>query len=171
MDWHLNQATYYADFIIVPLLVLAALWYASLSLPVVLAALLGVVVWTFIEYAMHRWIFHWFYRREHWAHHQRPKKFIGVPPWQTALAFLTVYVGCVGSLGLAWGTGLFTGLMAGYWFYIAAHALIHHGGIAKWDGILGRMARRHDLHHKGYEGNFGVITTAWDKMFKTFRAS
>lgn len=168
MDWKLTKIAYYADFVTAPLAVLLALAFAPLGWPTVAGAFAGLAGWTFIEYALHRWVFHSIYRREHWAHHQKPARYIGVPPWQTGLAFVAAYVGSTWIAGAAWGTGIFTGLMVGYWLYIAVHDRIHH---AANPAALGGYARRHTMHHKGFEGNFGVISTVWDRLLGTYRAA
>jgi sterol desaturase/sphingolipid hydroxylase (fatty acid hydroxylase superfamily) len=177
--WNLSRASYYADFVTIPLLAAFALItdvsYHGLTAAMILMMLFGAFIWTFIEYALHRWLFHRKYRREHWVHHIAPARYIGVPPWQTFILFTLVMGGCLGSFGLDGGTGLFTGLAAGYFLYIWMHDKFHHRPRplrGAWDGpsYWERREREHAMHHtKGIEANFGVVTPVWDMLLRTHR--
>jgi len=174
-DWHLSTRSYYTDFVVAPVLALAAVTTEAVrhgpSARLAAGVALGVLGWTAVEYVVHRWIFHVAYRREHMAHHQRPKMLIGVPPWQTALAFAAVFGAAVGATGWAWGSGLFAGMLAGYFGYIAIHERMHHGSLGRAfpGNCLDRQARRHAAHHHGTEGNFGVTTPLWDFLLGTLK--
>lgn len=169
--WNISRVSYYADWVTIPILIYTALItdvsYHGLTYIAVLMGVLGFILWTFVEYALHRWVFHRAYRKQHWIHHIRPAAFVGVPGWQTSLMLLLALGACWGSFGLDAGGGLFTGLAAGYGLYIWAHDLFHHGRV--WPG--GYWARReedHKGHHAhGKEVNFGVVTPLWDVLLKT----
>lgn len=167
--WNISRASYYSDFIVIPILLLAALTAMHVTLPSLAAAAVGAFMWTFIEYALHRWVFHRLYRHEHWIHHIRPGAFIGVPAWQTALAFLAVLGGCWGAFGVDVGGGLFMGIGGGYFLYIWLHDRFHHGSVVQGaDNYVSRREAVHRGHHdSGKEVNFGVVTSLWDVLLKT----
>lgn len=176
MDWFMSRTSYYADFVIVPILciVAAVAYYASGSDHIIKAlgfAILGFTAWTLVEYVVHRWVFHRIYRKEHWAHHKIPEAFIGVKPWQTTGAFIIGYAVIIQLLGMAAGTGAYVGFLLSYLTYIMWHDQIHHSfvGIARPGNYWDRQARRHQIHHRtGKEVNFGIVSPMWDYVFGTF---
>lgn len=172
--WNLSKSSYYADFFTIPFLGCVALisdvsYRGGLPYVTALAMILGFLVWTFIEYATHRWLFHRVYRREHWVHHIRPAAYVGVPAYQTGLGALCGMGGLMGSLGIDAGAGAFCGLAFGYVLYIWAHDRFHHRSTVPgtyWD----RRRIAHTVHHaRGIEANFGVVTPAWDMLLGTFK--
>lgn len=167
--WNISRASYYSDFIVIPFLLLAALYAMTITLPALAAVAVGAFIWTFVEYALHRWVFHRLYRREHWIHHIRPAAFIGVPAWQTGLAALAVLGGCWGGFGVDVGGGLFMGLGGGYLLYIWLHDTFHHGSVIQGSGgyVARREADHREHHDHGKEVNFGVVTRLWDVLLKT----
>lgn len=167
MNFHISRTSYYADFFLVPLLVLVALACAARGSAFIFAGLAAVVLWTFAEYWIHRVLFHHVFRRAHNLHHKRPKGFDAAPTWLTALLHLALLTGLPLLFGSAVGLGLFIGLEVGYYSYIVVHDKIHHGG--KLTGRWLRRARLHGLHHGGAEANFGVTSHLWDHVFRTFQ--
>jgi len=166
MKWHLSRRSYYADLVTVPVLGIAALAYAGGDFSLI-GFVLGMLLMTFIEYAVHRWVFHRTYRREHWRHHMRPGDYIGVPGWQTALYFALGYALTL-TFGVSFGTGLFLGVAVAYLTYIISHDRFHHGDPQAWTGYWARQARRHMVHHQGKETNFGVSSPMWDHILGTY---
>ncbi len=171
--WNISRASYYADWFTIPMLGFTALFtdvsYHGITPWAMLMFVFGAFLWTFIENAMHRWTFHRLYRKEHWIHHIRPGAYIGVPGWQTAGLFVLVLGGCWGSLGLDLGGGLFCGIASGYFLYIWAHDLFHHGRI-KPGTYWARREAAHRVHHEsGKEVNFGVVTPLWDMVLGTYQ--
>src|SRR5450432_3668861 len=83
----LGKALYFGDFVAIPLAIAglaawalpgrgmlgAIVWTASLPV--------GLLVWTLVEYIVHRWVFHEvpFFEKYHDAHHAEPLALIGVP--------------------------------------------------------------------------------------------
>lgn len=152
------------------------------TLIVLAAAAAGWVVWTFTEYAVHRWVFHHHPRRrvrtlaawEHTRHHRAPL--------HTSLPLrLAGHVG-VAALGLpvaltvAWlvspsvGFGGWAGWAVGYVVYEVAHWRLHHRAPRSRRGLL---ARRHHYLHHGVDAatNFGVTVDWWDRAFATLTPS
>lgn len=170
MDFNITRAEYFADFVVVPMLVLLTLMIGGLGWTLIPAAAIGLAAWTFVEYAAHRWVLHRLYRREHWQHHRWPTLFIGASPMLTFVLFAIVGGALAKTLPPLWAAGGFIGLLLGYLWYLWTHAAIHgHVRVPQWlEGywIYSRM-NAHDLHHAGIERNFGVTTGIWDRAFGT----
>jgi sterol desaturase/sphingolipid hydroxylase (fatty acid hydroxylase superfamily) len=180
----LNSALYYGDFVAAPIAIVAAstvalsgqtmadtaLWAA--------AVLAGVGLWTFIEYAVHAWVYHrlpWF-DEAHAAHHDEPKALLGAPSFLIvggllALAYAPypLFAFAPNAFGgAAFCGGIASGLLAGYLGYMTIHHMSHH---AKPGGLLATARLRHLAHHyRGGASNFGVTTLFWDRVFSTTAA-
>lgn len=156
---------YWIDFVTMPLL-------AALLMPLsmfALLALVGFVGWIFVEYYIHRVVFHRMYRREHWRHHRLPTDKSGaVSALHTHAVTLGVSVILVGLFGVVVGGAIAAGAVLGYVQYIALHHAIHHGWFSS-DGVLGGVVRRHDMHHDGVEANFNFLIPLGDWVFGTYR--
>jgi sterol desaturase/sphingolipid hydroxylase (fatty acid hydroxylase superfamily) len=163
MDWNQSRAAYYFDFALVPALMLAVLIQCHSGYTAAGAAL-GLAIWTYAEYWIHRLLFHHVFARAHNLHHKRPRGYVAAPVWLTALVHGPLCIGAISLGGLA--AGIVVGLEAGYLAYIVVHDRIHHGPkiLPRW---LARRARLHDLHHKGVEANFGVVSSICDRLHGT----
>ena len=168
----------------VPVVVALTIW--SLRVPgLAPAATLGlfaagVLAWTLLEYALHRFAFHFVPRETselqrdlaylvHGVHHDWPHdadRLVMPPPVALALG---VIVGL--PMWLVLGTrhfpGVFAGLVAGYLWYDMTHYAMHH---LRPRTRLGRLLRKnHMLHHFAQHGaRFGVTTPLWDLVFGTY---
>lgn len=145
--------------------------------PAALAALLGALTWTLLEYVIHRWLGHDArfrpnpFAKEHVRHHSQGDYF--APTFKKALAALAV-LGLVGVpavllAGLPLGLGYTFGLVGFYLAYEILHRREHtHRGV----GPYGRWARRHHFwHHFGNSAkNHGVTSPLWDLVFGTYEA-
>lgn len=175
--WNLSRLAYYADFVTIPFLAIVALisdvWYHGVTVAMLGFLVLGFLLWTFMEYAIHRWLFHHVFRREHWFHHTHPAAYSTLPAsWQTGLVALAALSGCLGEFGLDIGAGLFAGIAAGYILYLWAHDRFHHGPIPLPDTYWFNRMCAHDIHHsRGIEANFAVVSPFWDVIFKTYLPS
>lgn len=162
--WKISPFEYKIDFVIVPVLFAASIWSLSISLPQII---LGVLIWSFAEYAVHRFVFHRYFRRDHWAHHLNSTAYIGISGIYVGIAYGILLL-------LAWWTGLrlvYAGFMLGYFFYLTVHYVIHRPD-HKLYRFFGGLARSHELHHKkGVEKNFGVSSPLWDWVFFTHARS
>jgi sterol desaturase/sphingolipid hydroxylase (fatty acid hydroxylase superfamily) len=141
---------------------------------------LGVLVWTLIEYLMHRFLLH--YRPQaparleivkmlHLGHHRNPRDEakITVP----VFASLPIAGGLLGVFRLMAGDWqaaalLLAGTIAGYLYYELVHFRIHcstHRG--RW---LRQPRANHFFHHfKDQTRCFGVTTPLWDLVLGTGR--
>ena len=130
---------------------------------------IGIGLWTLLEYAVHRWLYHGigFFIRLHDAHHQEPHVYIGAPPFVgIALIFVAIY------LPLAFiretvASGLTAGVLGGYLTYQLVHHATHFWQPPR-GSYLHRARLNHSAHHYQRElGNFGITAAFWDRVFGT----
>jgi dihydroceramide fatty acyl 2-hydroxylase len=141
----------------------------------------GVLAWTLTEYWLHRLLFHWqpggkFGERMHFVlhgvHHKWPRdqyRLVMPPAVSTSLffLFLGLWLGLFGRHGYTFQAG-FT---LGYMFYDLSHYYMHHGR-PRWNWLK-ELRRHHMVHHSpnlANEKKFGVSTTLWDHVFRTYGA-
>jgi len=137
---------------------------------------LGVMTWSFLEYAIHRWLGHHkrfrpnFFSKEHLQHHSKGNYFaplkkkllMGVFGFKLSLPIAWLVFGF--QLGTAWLSGLFLMYLTYEWVHWRFH---HHQGI----GVYGRYLRRHHFYHHFVDPkmNHGVTSPIWDIVFGTYR--
>lgn len=143
---------------------------------------LGWFAWTFFEYVLHRFVFHYHPSTErlkkmffvmHGVHHAQPmcRTRLVMPPALSIPLSLLFYGGLhlvvVVLLGAAhWFNPLFAGMVAGYLIYDLTHYAIHHSKSTK--GIFHEFRKHHLRHHGRCDFmRFGVSTTFWDRVFGT----
>jgi hypothetical protein len=168
----------------VPLMIGFGLWsWQKGTLPASLwpvCIILGVMCWTLIEYALHRFLLHLHLQatvvqrtveRLHLGHHREP--------WDEAKVTVPIY----GSLPIAaallgvfrlsassWEIAglLMIGCIAGYLWYETVHFRIHCS--PKRGHWLRRQRTHHFFHHYRDQGRcFGVTTSVWDLIYRTDR--
>ncbi len=137
----------------------------------------GIFTWTFAEYVLHRWVFHWtndtsWGKRVHFllhgVHHDFPndKDRLVMPlPTSVPLAILFFSLFML-TMGRAVGEPFFAGFVIGYLFYDGTHYFVHHfTPRSRW----GKLLRRHHMthHFADHEGGFGVSSPLWDHVFRT----
>ncbi len=164
----LSRAGYYADFVLMPAL-LVALAVLHLGLAVLGAACGGFVLWTLAEYLIHRFVFHRapVLRAEHDRHHKDPTAYIGASSVVTIMLLGGLWVTARALFGVL-GEAATIGFVIGYVAYIVVHDRFHHGNVRPGD-LLYPAFHRHALHHRGADLNFGVIVPWWDMAFGTYR--
>lgn len=152
---------------------------------VALSVAVGALLWTLIEYVLHRYLFHlaprgpvssFLYFQSHGIHHQYPDDFyrlLMVPPVSVPLAGL-FYLGFRAALPAAMLPGAFAGFIVGYLAYDYIHFAVHHfkPPRAAWAAPVARWfkaaRRRHLVHHfDDHARGFGVSTALWDHVFGT----
>lgn len=147
-----------------------------MPLSIVGAVLLGVLTWTWLEYALHRWFGHDARTRpnafesEHTRHHAEGDYFAATTK-KVAIAIVTLVISTgfsswlVGPVhGLAYAAGL-TGFYA---FYEFVHRRAHtHRPL----NAYGRWLRRHHFahHFSDPRRNLGVTTPLWDFVLQTWK--
>ncbi len=138
----------------------------------------GIVIWTFLEYVIHRCAFHYepnskigkqFHFIVHGVHHDYPNdgKRLVMPPVISiplAVAFYALFV-------LLFGTSappIWAGLVAGYVCYDSIHYAIHHFPMKS--SFLNRLKQHHLRHHYHDDhAGYGVSSPFWDYVFRTNR--
>ncbi len=137
-------------------------------LAIALLAVGGVIVWSFLEYVLHRFVLHGIepFRSMHAEHHDRPRALIGTPTLFSAGLFAAlVFAPAIGILELWEGTGLALGVVAGYVAYGWTHHAVHHWRPStQW---LKRRKRLHAMHHRDRNRHYGVTTSFWDWVFRS----
>jgi len=169
--------------IIVLLLVYALMTGSGNSLTTIpLGFIIGLFLWTFAEYTLHRFLFHHkptTPRQErifflfHGIHHAQPQvKTRLVMPFPVSIPLAMVFFGLfylvLGVLlgSPQWVAPLMAGYISGYLAYDLIHYATHHfpmrSGYAKF------LKRYHMQHHyKDPATRFGVSSPVWDWVFGT----
>jgi dihydroceramide fatty acyl 2-hydroxylase len=147
-----------------------------------LGILSGMFLWTFAEYTLHRFVFHFHPRGSslkrlvflfHGIHHAQPqcKTRLVMPPAVSvpmAFVFYGLFYAVVGVLldSPHWVDPLLMGFMVGYLIYDLIHYATHHFHM-RW-GVLKLLKRYHMQHHyKTPDKRFGVSSPLWDMVFRT----
>lgn len=171
----LTKTGYYADFVVYPLLAVVLSWeglrHTSLrgGWEWLFACAAGVMVWTLLEYLLHRYALHRLqpFQRLHDLHHARSTDLIGTPTWLSLCVFAGFALVLWYEIEAILASGLTVGLMLGYLWYVAVHHVKAQRG--SW---LHRAKQRHALHHHSQQPcNFGVTTALWDIGFGSTRQS
>lgn len=147
------------------------------SLPVSIALLvLGVLIWTLFEYAMHRFIFHlklnsefgrWLIFLTHGNHHEAPDdRYRNImPPIVSVVVSAAIWAGFWMLLGPK-GSVLYLGFGIGYVVYDAIHYACHQ--LPMRGPVLRKLRRHHIRHHYAkQDGNYAITATFWDRVFGT----
>jgi sterol desaturase/sphingolipid hydroxylase (fatty acid hydroxylase superfamily) len=163
--------------------VIGALLYRTWTRHVPILSMVGLVVggllvWTLMEYGLHRYIFHWYKdtpwgRRVHFllhgVHHDFPNDsdrlvmplLMSVP---LAVIFYALFYFAFG--GMRYGEPFYAGFAVGYLAYDGTHYAVHH---FKQTTRIGKFVKRHHMlhHHADHDGGFGVSSPLWDYVFGT----
>ena len=147
----------------------------------------GWLVWTLMEYWLHRTLFHWVPRASwgerfhfylHGVHHQwfQDKLRLVMPPAVSIMLAVVVNAILFGIAALiepwvapTWPFGIFAGIAWGYMVYDVTHYYIHHIKPRTRIGLA--LRAHHNKHHhnpKYKDLKFGVSTTLWDHVFGTY---
>jgi sterol desaturase/sphingolipid hydroxylase (fatty acid hydroxylase superfamily) len=168
-----TKVNYWAEFCLdIPLgvvLTFEALRHHDIrAIGVLLTVLLGLLMFSYFEYSVHRWLFHGSIRiieQGHRAHHVNPKGYDALPFFLPSLVILVL----TGVFVLLMPTSyafLLSGTMAfSYVTYGLSHFIIHHTRFRQ--PIVRRWAANHLIHHYHDETNFGVTTPLWDILLGT----
>jgi sterol desaturase/sphingolipid hydroxylase (fatty acid hydroxylase superfamily) len=165
------RASYAADFA-VPVILGYLGWRAGLDSGKALMSLCaGAFAFSFIEYAIHRWLFHsstCFIGALHDAHHHAPVEATALPCITSAVVALAFWTVMYPIAGAGVTSFFLAGVMIGYFWYAVMHHLEHHISIHSlpWRWLQRRWAR-HSVHHRLPHTNFGVTTSLWDRLLGT----
>jgi len=139
---------------------------------------LGIFIWTFSEYILHRFVFHYhptshFGQKLHFVmhgvHHDYPNdsKRLVMPPIMSiiiAIPFFIAYYYGFGGGGATFSA--FAGMVTGYLSYDMLHYAVHH---AKWqNSYFEKLKKHHMAHHFVHpDAAYGVSNLFWDVVFGT----
>jgi sterol desaturase/sphingolipid hydroxylase (fatty acid hydroxylase superfamily) len=142
----------------------------------------GLFIWTFAEYILHRFVFHFPAKNPwqekltflfHGIHHEQPrvKTRLVMPPVVSiplAAIFYGLFFLVFGFVLMVpqWVAPIFAGFILGYLAYDVLHYGTHHFPIKR--GYL-RMVRQHHMHHhfQTPDKRYGVSSPLWDYVFGT----
>lgn len=132
----------------------------------------GLLLFSFVEYCFHRWLFHGkdsMMEQGHTKHHEDPLGYDALPFFLPPAGLLVL----AGLFALAMpGTValLLAGSLAGgYAAYGLSHTAIHSMRFSR--ALTRRWAAMHHIHHYHPDSNFGVTTPLWDILLGTRYAS
>ncbi len=147
---------------------------------ILLLLVTGLLSWGLVEYALHRFIFHYDARSEsgrkfvhaaHLSHHEDPgatdRLFTGL---RMSVPIAAVYWLLAWAAAGSWRAAVYLliGLVAGYFCYEWLHFQAHHGRPRLRP--LRYLRKYHLLHHHRTPGlRFGVTSPLFDLTFGTFR--
>jgi 4-hydroxysphinganine ceramide fatty acyl 2-hydroxylase len=156
-----------------------SLWQRKLSIPAVAGLfVLGILLWTLLEYLIHRYIFHYEPKSHlgkrlhyivHGVHHDYPndaRRLVMPPSISVPLAvlFYILFLLIFGHLA----PGVFAGLVFGYVCYDMLHYATHHFPMKR--GLWLWLKQYHLRHHyKNDDAGFGISSPIWDYVFGTTR--
>jgi len=156
-----------------------SLWQRKLSILAVAGLfVLGILLWTLIEYLIHRYIFHYEPKSRlgkrlhyivHGVHHDYPndaRRLVMPPSISVPLAvlFYILFLLIFGHLA----PGVFAGLVFGYICYDMLHYATHHFPMKR--GLWLWLKQYHLRHHyKNDDAGFGISSPIWDYVFGTTR--
>jgi sterol desaturase/sphingolipid hydroxylase (fatty acid hydroxylase superfamily) len=162
--------------------IFAAAGRSESMLYIPLAFFNGLFIWTFSEYTLHRFLFHYkpkgpiakkIFFLFHGVHHAQPqcKTRLVMPPVLSvplSFVFYWLFSTIVGSLigAPTWVAPVYAGFTIGYLIYDLTHYATHH--FAMRSGVLKYLKRYHMQHHfKTPDARYGVSSPLWDIVFGT----
>ena len=168
-----SKSAYRADFVLYSSAVVLLLSFLLVAGPraqrvaITAYSVLGLVGWSAIEYALHRFVLHGLqpFSRWHAQHHQRPAALICTPTILSATLIATLVFLPALFLSNVWhACALTLGMLTGYQIYAITHHAIHHWRAdSAW---LKQRKRWHALHHHhAASGCYGVTSPFWDYIF------
>ena len=172
---------------ILPLLIWAPIVSLCLSLGLIqnhitltatlLTGFAGLFFWTFAEYFLHRFVFHFHPHGViqeriafliHGIHHDDPEdaRRLLMPP-VAAIAIASVfYVMFYAAFGTVYCNPFFGGFIIGYLLYDYTHFAVHFA--RPRSKLMKKLKHNHMQHHfVSPELRYGVSNTFWDHVFKT----
>jgi len=144
----------------------------------VLIFLAGVLAWTFSEYMLHRFIFHFNAKSDlgkkavflfHGVHHDQPQDPTRLlfPPLPGLILFMGLYYLYSLVVPERYIMTFMASFLVGYLCYDYIHYATHH---MKMSGKIGQFLKKYHLkHHFKHENlKYGVSNPLWDLIFGTF---
>ncbi len=136
----------------------------------------GIFSWTFAEYIIHRFVFHWKSKNRilkvihyalHGHHHENPtdSNHLFMPPIPVLVISFFLF-SFFFLLMNKFAFFLFPGFEFGYLVYSMIHYSVHLKPYKK--GIMYKLWLHHGKHHyENSNARYGVSNTFWDHIFRT----
>ncbi|MDT0677105.1 sterol desaturase family protein [Autumnicola musiva] len=136
----------------------------------------GLFFFTFVEYIMHRYLYHIPATSErkkkisytmHGVHHDYPKdkSRLAMPPLLSLIIATVLFIIYRAVLG-DYAFGFLAGFLIGYAAYLAVHYSVHAFKVP--DNFLKTLWHHHSIHHyREPDRAFGVSSALWDHIFRT----
>lgn len=139
---------------------------------------LGILIWSFVEYLIHRFLFHKKFMNDrfkkfqyfmHGYHHMCPRdpRRVALPliitlPLSTLIYFLMTFIFGV------YAEAIFSGFVLGYIIYDLSHYAIHHFSPKT---TIGKFRKYYHFRHhfKANHRCYGVSSPLWDLVFGTYQ--
>lgn len=144
---------------------------------IILLYIAGIIIWTFTEYTLHRFIFHYQPKSKigqrlhfimHGVHHDYPKdsKRLVLPPSVSIPLASFFYLLFILLLGNVYISPFYAGFITGYIFYDTTHYAVHHFNIHNkfWLAIKNHHMKH---HYQDSTNGYGVSQPTWDYVFGT----
>ncbi len=162
------------DFLVGFVLLGASFWLDhSQPLLSALVFLLGLFIFSFIEYAFHRWLFHGavpLFERGHTIHHEQPLGYDSLPFFFPPAVVMLLAAALALAMPAALALLLSGAIALGYALYGFSHLVIHRRG--RFNHPLARKwAAVHHVHHHHPDKNYGVTSPLWDFLLGTWYVS
>ncbi|KAL1513737.1 hypothetical protein ABEB36_003107 [Hypothenemus hampei] len=152
----------------------------SPALSIITYFVLGIIIWSLLEYSLHRWIFHiepsgrskiviYFHFAIHGLHHKVPfdTRRLVFPPFPAAIIAIIFYWLFSFILPDYSIVLIFAGALTGYLTYDMIHYYLHYGS-PKETSYFYELKRYHNQHHFAHHDlGFGISSVIWDKIFGT----
>ncbi|KAL5467283.1 hypothetical protein EMCRGX_G031489 [Ephydatia muelleri] len=140
----------------------------------------GILLWTLIEYSLHRFIFHaippsssrflmTMHFMLHGQHHKVPMDPFRLvfPPVPAAIIVAILYFPAQHFVPLSIGRALLAGGLIGYVCYDLTHYYVHHGTPTP-KSYFASMKSYHMAHHyRNHNRGFGISSKLWDVILDT----
>ncbi|KAF7707617.1 fatty acid 2-hydroxylase [Silurus meridionalis] len=140
----------------------------------------GMFIWSFVEYCIHRFLFHLrppahnyylitLHFLLHGQHHKSPYdgSRLVFPPGIASVVIGGFYITLHQLLPEGLGTPVFVGGLCGYVVYDMIHYYLHYGSPRKGSYLYGLKAYHVKHHFEHQRAGFGISTTFWDYPFNT----
>ena len=175
----LSKVSFYVPLLVYIPVIIYLSWHAlfevQLSVTYFIAFVLsGLFVWSFTEYILHRFVFH-FYPTADWlkrihfifhgVHHDYPNdaKRLVMPPSASIPLAIGFYFLFKVIFPAHIYDAFFIGFIGGYLAYDMMHYALHHANFKS--GIWKKLKQHHMLHHySDATKGFGVSSNFWDKI-------
>jgi sterol desaturase/sphingolipid hydroxylase (fatty acid hydroxylase superfamily) len=147
------------------------------AITIITLIIFGIAIWTFTEYTLHRFVFHFEPKSEfgarlhfifHGVHHDYPSdsRRLVMPPSVSVPLAIVFYFLFTLILNEVNNTSFFVGFLIGYLCYDMTHYAIHHYNMHNrfWLAIKNHHMRHHYMDSRK---GFGVSSPLWDEVMGT----